>query len=177
MMHAFRLISVTIFVFCGPALAKDPEFKDATYELWRAQDASPYLRVSAGVDKDGNLLLVKYEVTHFLPASPNDGGGIDVHPLLRSQPLEGAWLRTVDGKRLTLSEFQERFETKPNVSRVERGMPVRERHELILFLEQGRSTPSFFPAIFRPDLVVVTLPRKKSPPIESSRPTDGVPVP
>ncbi|MEL6108289.1 MAG: hypothetical protein AAFU85_19865 [Planctomycetota bacterium] len=146
--------------------------------MWRALESTPsYLRVSAGVGEDGSLLLVDYEVTHFLPSSPASGdGGIDLRPILKTRSLEGARLSTVDGKPLTIAEFQKRFNKAPNAERVGRGKPVREHHELILLVEHRGKTPLYFQDLYRPDIVVVTVPPKVILP-KKVKQTGGVPVP
>lgn len=153
------------------ATAKDPEFKDRSFLLWQATESTQYVRACAGVDENGDLRLVKYDVVHYLPSSPTgDDGGMSVTPNIETRSLEGARLQLVDGKPLTISQFEKRFQRAANASRTEKHQPVREHHALILLIENGRSIPRHFESVFRPDLPIVTLPPKEKETTRASKP-------
>ena len=162
--------------------AKGPEFKDKSFLLWQATDSTQYLRACAGLDENGDLRLVKYDVVHYLPSSPTgDDGGMSVTPSIETRSLKGARFQLVDGKPLTKSQFEKRFQQAANASRTEKHRPVREHHALILLIENGRTIPRHIESVFRPDLPIVTLPRTEKVATRVSKPQgseqDIVPVP
>jgi hypothetical protein len=104
----------------------------------------PHILIASEIDKEGNLVLVRYQTVFALPANPKVSGAAFNTRILEKVPLKNVKIYGLNGKEVT----------------VDTARKMLGKDTPVLVSSWGRPLPPFYRKVFKNELLLFAFPKE-----------------